>query len=100
MAHKHCLCTKRRWGRYEVWVWRKVLNILWSEKIGNEEVLQHMGKGLYSARTIHIRQRAWLEWRARGLRGKTEILNVVKDGGSHERMLHVGLKLHWSGSLE
>ena len=34
-----------RLDAFEMWVYRRVLNISWTEKITNEEVLRRMGTG-------------------------------------------------------
>ena len=43
-----------------MWLWRKVLNITWSDKVCNEEVLRHVGEERAIISVINRRQRSWL----------------------------------------
>ena len=83
----------------KLWMWRKVLNILWSDKT-IKEVLRRIGEERAIMKIIHKRQRAWLghtlrrctggfEWRTRGLQGEEQrlVLDVVKDGRSAVRQV-------------
>ena len=50
-------------GRLEscgMWLWRKVLNIYWSDKVCNEEVLRRDGEESAIISVINRRQRVWL----------------------------------------
>ena len=44
----------------EKWLWRKYLNIYWSEKVCNEEVLRHVGEERAIISIINRGQRVWL----------------------------------------
>ena len=41
-----------------MWLWRKVLNISWSDKVCNEEVLRHVGEERAIISVTNRRQRA------------------------------------------
>ena len=43
-----------------MWLWRKVLNITWSGKVCNEEVLRRVGEERAIISVINRRQRIWL----------------------------------------
>ena len=43
-----------------MWLWRKVLNITWSDKVCNEEVLRLVGEERAIISVINRRQRVWL----------------------------------------
>ena len=43
-----------------MWLWRKVLNITWSNKVGNEEVLRRVSEERAIISVINRRQRVWL----------------------------------------
>ena len=42
-----------------MWLWRKFLNIYWSDKVGNKEVLRHVGEERAIIYIINRRQRVW-----------------------------------------
>ena len=44
----------------EMWLWRKVLNITWSDKVCNEEGLRSVGEERAIISVINRRQRGWL----------------------------------------
>ena len=44
----------------EVWLWKKVLNIYWSDKVCNEEVLRRDSEERAIISIINRRQRVWL----------------------------------------
>ena len=50
----------RRIESCEMWMWRKTLNIQWSEKVSNEEVLRRVGEERSLLDTIRRRQKTWL----------------------------------------
>ena len=43
-----------------MWLWRKVLNMTWSDKVCNEEVLRRVGEERAIISVINRRQRVWL----------------------------------------
>ena len=43
-----------------MWLWRKVLNITWSDKACNEEVLRRVGEERAMTSVINRRQSSWL----------------------------------------
>ena len=43
-----------------MWLWRKFLNIYWSDKVCNKEVLRHVGEERAIISIINRRQRVWL----------------------------------------
>ena len=48
-----------------MWLWRKVLNITWSDKVCNEEVLRRVGEERAIISVINRRQRVWLGYTLR-----------------------------------
>ena len=42
-----------------MWLWRKFLNIYWSDKVCNKEVLRHVGEERAIIYIINRRQRVW-----------------------------------------
>ena len=84
-----------------MWLWRKVLNITWSDKVCNEEVLRRVGEERAIISVINRRQRVWLgqtlrhgdhvplviEGRIPGKRPpgrpRAGMLDRVKDGSSY-----------------
>ena len=84
-----------------MWLWRKVLNITWSDKVCNEEVLRRVGEGHHICYQQTERQRVWLgqtlrhgdyvpliiEGRIPGKRPpgrpRAGMLDRVKDGSSY-----------------
>ena len=44
----------------KMWLWRKVLNITWSDKVSKEEVLRHVGEKRAIISVIKRRQRVQL----------------------------------------
>ena len=51
---------RRRLESCEMWLWRKMLGILWSDKISNEEVLRRVGEERILMEIIQRRQRTWI----------------------------------------
>ncbi|KAI5728388.1 hypothetical protein M8J77_014772 [Diaphorina citri] len=45
---------------FEMWLWRRIENIKWSDKVRNEEVLRRVGEERSILRTIKKRKRSWL----------------------------------------
>ncbi|KAI5728919.1 hypothetical protein M8J77_006673 [Diaphorina citri] len=45
---------------FEMWLWRRIENIKWSDKVRNEEVLRRVGEERTILRTIKKRKRSWL----------------------------------------
>uniref|UniRef100_A0A8D8XRU9 Endonuclease-reverse transcriptase n=1 Tax=Cacopsylla melanoneura TaxID=428564 RepID=A0A8D8XRU9_9HEMI len=45
---------------FEMWLWRRIENIKWSDKIRNEEVLKRVGEERTILKTISKRKRSWL----------------------------------------
>lgn len=45
---------------FEMWVWRRLKGIKWSDKVRNEEVLRRVGENREILRTIKNRKRSWL----------------------------------------
>ena len=43
-----------------MWLWRKVLNISWSDKVCNEELLRRIGGERTIISVLNIRHRVWL----------------------------------------
>lgn len=43
-----------------MWLWRRIENIKWSDKIRNEEVLRRVGEERTILKTISQRKRSWL----------------------------------------
>ena len=83
---------ERRLESCEMWLWRKVLNITWSDKVCNEEVLRRDGEERAILSVINRRQRVWrgdlvplviegriIEKRPPG-RPRAGMLDRVKDG--------------------
>ena len=84
-----------------MWLWRKVLNITWSDKVCNEEVPRRVGEERAIISVINRRQRSWLghtlrhgdhvplviEGRIPGKRPhgrlRAGMLDRVKDGSSY-----------------
>ena len=56
----HFIFDLRRLESCEIWVWRKVLNMTWSDKVCNEEVLRPDGEERAIISVINRRQRIWL----------------------------------------
>ena len=50
----------RRLESCEMWLWRKVLNITWSDKVCNKEVSRRAGEVRAIIPDINRRQRVWL----------------------------------------
>ena len=44
----------------EMWLWRKVSSISWSDKVCNEEVFRRVGEEMTVISVINRRQRVWL----------------------------------------
>uniref|UniRef100_A0A8D8SEP2 Craniofacial development protein 2 n=1 Tax=Cacopsylla melanoneura TaxID=428564 RepID=A0A8D8SEP2_9HEMI len=45
---------------FEMWLWRRIENIIWSDKVRNEEVLRRVGEERSILKTIKKRKRSWL----------------------------------------
>ena len=43
-----------------IWLWKEVLNITWSDRVGNEEELRRDGEERAIISVINRRQRVWL----------------------------------------
>ena len=43
-----------------MWLWRKILNISWSDKVSNDEIIRRVDKEKSVISTIDKGQRAWL----------------------------------------
>ena len=55
------ICMVERLKSCKIWLWRKVLNITWSDKICKEEVLRRVGEERAIISVINRRQRVcWL----------------------------------------
>ena len=94
---------KKRIDALEMWIWRKMENIKWTDKITNEEVLLRVGETHNLRETISMRKKRWmghvlrreglmkdvLEGRMEGkrLRGRKRIMMMddIKDGRSYSR---------------
>ena len=50
----------RRLESCEMWLWRKILNISWTEKVSNDEVLRRDNEDKAIIPSINKRQRTWL----------------------------------------
>ncbi|KAG1714986.1 TBC1 domain family member 13 [Nymphon striatum] len=51
---------RRKLEAFEMWVWRNILKIKWSDKISNENVLKLVDEERAMMGTIHKRQRKWI----------------------------------------
>ena len=59
-----------RLDAFEMWVYRRVLKISWTEKINNEEVLRRMGTGREIVRTFKTSQIQLIEGKIEGRRSR------------------------------
>ena len=92
----------RRLESCEMWLWRKILNISWTEKVSNDEVLRRVNEDRAIIPSINKRQRTWLghtlrhgnllpliiEERVEGRRPpgrpRTGMLDRIKNGSSYQ----------------
>ena len=51
----------RRLESCEMWLWRKILNISWTEKVSNDEVLRRVNEDRAIIPSINKRQRTWID---------------------------------------
>ena len=56
----------RRTEALEMWIWRRMERISWTEKISNEEVLRRVGEKRSMADTIVRRKKNWIGHIMRG----------------------------------
>ena len=56
----------RRLEAAEMWIWRRMAKISWTEKISNEEVLRRIGEGRQLMSLIRPRKRKWIGHSIRG----------------------------------
>ena len=69
---------------FEMWIWRRMENISWTEHKTNQEVLENIGEERKLIETIRTRQQRWI---GHTLRGDTLLLVVLegKIQGKHTR---------------
>ena len=60
---------------FEMWVWRRIENISWTEHITNEEVLKRVGECRLIITTIRKRQHRWL---GHIMRGDSLVITVLE----------------------
>jgi len=56
----------RRLEAAEMWIWRRMEKISWTEKISNEEVLRRIGEERQLMSLIRTRKRKWIGHSIRG----------------------------------
>ena len=56
----------RRLEAFELWCWRKMLNVTWSDQVTNEDVLRRIGEERRLISTIRERHKAWIGHILRG----------------------------------
>ena len=59
----------KRLEAFEMWTWRKLAKVSWTERKTNEEVLKMVGAQRVLAETIKMRKKKWIGhvWRGKGL---------------------------------
>ena len=74
----------RRLEAFEMWTWRRMEKIRWTEHITNEEVMGIIGEERVLIRTIRERQRKWI---GHTLRGDSLLRTVIegKNGGEKDK---------------
>ena len=65
----------KRLEAFEMWAWRKMEKISWTERKTNEEVLEKIGEERTLIRTIRVRQRKWI---GHTLRGDSLLRTVIE----------------------
>ena len=63
-----------RLDAFEMWIYRRLLKILWTEKISNEETLRRMGTGSKTMRLFKTRK---LQYLGRIIRHNTSQLQLI-----------------------
>ena len=53
---------EKRLEAAEMWMWRRVLNVSWTERVRNERILERMGTERELLKTIRKRQLQFLGW--------------------------------------
>ena len=66
--------NRRRIEAFEMWTWRKMMKIKYTERKTNEEVLQLIGEERQIIKTINQRQKSWI---GHVLRDKNHLLKTV-----------------------
>ena len=51
---------QKRLEEFEMWIWRRMGRVKWTDKIENEVVLERMGEGLIMLELLKKRKRNWL----------------------------------------
>ena len=91
----------RKIEAFEMWIWRKMERISWTEKITNEEVLRRVGESSPIMMTIARRKKNWIGHIIRGeglLREAIERKMVGKRGPGRPRTGMLD-ELYWRGTL-
>ena len=65
----------RRLGAAEMWIWRRMEKISWTEKISNEEVLRRIGEERQLVSLVRTRKRKWI---GHSIRGKGLLKEVIE----------------------
>src|ERR1700733_9441031 len=84
----------KKLGAFEMWTWRKMKKISWTEQKTNEEVLEMIDEERKLMKTIGERQRKWI---GHTLRGES-LLRMVIEGkmeGKRTRGRPRQMMLHW-----
>ena len=68
---------------FEMWLWRKMEKIKWTDKISNEEVLQMVGEQRSLINTIKRRQKNWI---GHVLRGESLFRTVLEGSISGKKI--------------
>ena len=53
--------SKKRFEAFEMWVWRRMERVKWTDKIKNALVLERVGEGRIMLELIRKRKRNWLD---------------------------------------
>ena len=73
----------KRLETFEMWVWRRMESVKWTEKIKNAVVLERVGEGRIMLELISKKKRNWLgHW----LKRNCQLKNAVEHGCA--RMAH------------
>jgi len=81
----------RRIEALEMWIWRRMERISWTEKITNEEVLRRVGEKRSMVETIVRRKKNWIGHIMRGDGLMKEVMEVKMEGKRGRGRKRIGM---------
>jgi len=66
LQNHYILCIFRTLQAFEVWIWRRIERISWTDKVSNEKVLRRVGEEWSLTEMLERRRKNWIRQMLRG----------------------------------